>query len=304
MKVKTNAEKIVLQHFKKDNIVSTRRALETNIKNLYKHKFVQELHIYVTKIGLVLSDCFEDISIGSHTYLGSIEFICKKVINNKLLYNVMKAIEINSGSNTMKHDIEDIKTDIDYILKQYNVMISELVNRTNIQAFKQCFLNRKQNVRDVAFSTEKKDHKYFIMEDEENYKKVKMQIKINDTYEYDLYSKTAKSKITLFWPESNSEYFINISVINTINDKVMVTKSEVPINKKDSKVVLNFTFDENDLDRRVISLNVKVELLVNQSHEYTTGALFWKKHHKIYEKVKVSTHVENLTQLYRESNKK
>lgn len=304
MIIKKNAEQIANNYLKRDNIVSTKKVLEINIKNSYTHKFIQELQIYVTKIGLVLNDCLEDINIRAHTYLGSIELICKKVIKNDQLFNVMKVIDINTSGNTMKHEIEDIKIDIEYTLKQYNNMISELIKATKIQAYKQCFLNKKQNVRDVAFSTEKKHHKYFVIEDKLNNRKVKMQIKINPNYEYDLYSKTAKSKVTIFWPEGYEQYFINISVINTKNKRVMASKKEVHINNNEGKIAIWFTFNENDLDRRVIYFDVKIELLVNKVYNYTTGILFWKENHSYSTKESALIHIEHLSQLYAENNKK
>lgn len=304
MKIKYNAELIVKNHLKKDNIVATRKALENNVNHSYKHKFFQELQIYITKIGLVLSDCLEDTKIKNNTYLGSIEFICKRIIKKEQLYSVMRAISINDAGNQMKHSINDISGDIEFTLKQYNNMISELVKTTNIQAFKQCYLNKKQNVRDVAFNTELKHHKYFIIKDMYNNKDVKIQAKINPLYEYDQYSKTAKSKITLFWPEGNPGYYINVSVVNTKNKKTMVTAKEVSIGKSEEKVALNFTFNENDLSRRVISVDVKVDLLINKEHYYSTGILFWKDYHSYYTKENVTTHTEHLTQLYAEERKK
>ena len=95
MKLLSNAESIIEKEFRLDNVIATKKTLETNIANSYKTKFFQELQIYVTKIGIALSKCVQDVKMTTNTYLGSIDYVCKKILKNRQLYEVMRAIKIN-----------------------------------------------------------------------------------------------------------------------------------------------------------------------------------------------------------------
>ena len=92
MIIKKNAEAIVKEQLSRDNVVATRKALETNINHSYRHKFFQELQIYVTKIAIALDHCIEDINLGRNYYAGSIEFICKKIIKKEKCNLLIKYI--------------------------------------------------------------------------------------------------------------------------------------------------------------------------------------------------------------------
>ena len=299
MKLKTNSEKILNIHLNKDNFVSTKKALEANLKYNHKQKFFQELQIYITKLGIAISDCSQDCHISRNNYLGAIEFLCKKVVGKTQLYSVMKAININSAGNIMKHEINDINGDINYTLKQYNQLISELIFATKLQSLKQCYLSKKDNIRDVAFIEEQKHHKYFAINDKSRNKTIKLQLKLNPNYNLDPYTKTASSKITLFWPEENRGYSADVEIINTKTNKVIANKQKVSLQKEESKSIFALKFNENDIDRRVLSLKVKINLYRLTDKSYTTGHLFWKKNHSYNENVLVASHCETVTQLYR-----
>ena len=60
------------------------------------------MQLYVTRIGIILSDCYSDIHIETQTYLGSIDFICNRVLKNKAMYNIMRDIGINEAANAIK----------------------------------------------------------------------------------------------------------------------------------------------------------------------------------------------------------
>ena len=58
-------------------------------------------------------------------------------------------------------------------------------------------------------------------------------------------------------------------------------------------------FNESDLDRRILKIKVKVELLKLTDHYYETGALFWKKTHKYSKYESIGEYTDVLTQLYK-----
>ena len=216
MIIKRNADVILKDHFYRNNVMATRKALEANIKNNYIQKFFQELQIYVTKIGIALSECVEDVCLYNKTYYRTIEFICLKLLKNKQMFDVMEAIGINDKGNAMKHSNNDVKGSIDYTLSQYNQFISQIYKATKLQNIKLFFINRKKNDRDIELIKEEKHHKYFMIND------VKFQFKINPNYTLDPYTKTAQSKITLFWPEGKKDFYVDLFVVNEKNYQEIV----------------------------------------------------------------------------------
>ena len=293
MKLLPNAESIIEKEFHLDNVIATKKALETNINHSYKTKFFQELQIYVTKIGIALSKCVQDVKITTNTYLGSIDYICKKVLKNKQLYDVMRAIHVNDEGNKVKHSNKNVEGDIEYTLKQYNQFVSEIIKGTKINSFKLFYLNKKKNVRDIPLVEEKRHHKYFMI------KNVKFQLKINENYEIDLYEKKGYSKLTLYWPEANKGYAVNVVLTNPLNGRILGSINELEIDKFNSKHAFKLIFNESDLDRRILKIKVKVELLKLTDHYYETGALFWKKTHKYSRYDSIGEYTDVLTQLYK-----
>lgn len=302
MKLKHNAEQILKEYFARDNVVATKKALITNINNSYKHKFFQELQIYVTKIGLALVDCYEGAYLKANTYLGSIDFLCKRVIRKEQIYNVMKSININDNGNSNKHSLKDVEGDIDYTLQHYNHMIRELVYSTKLQTLKQCFLNKKNDERNAPLVAEKKDHKYFVMKHEKysGNNEIKLELKINSYYEVDPYTKKGLGTLMLCWPNSYEDYYINIKLTNTKTQKEICSKNHISLKEGKSSQSLPIYFCDSDLDKRVISLDVKLELLYEEDRCYTTGILAWKKYHSYKSYNTVDTRNEKLSHFYKQ----
>ena len=292
--LQSNANEKAKEIFKRKNLIAARKAVEFHIKNNHKTKFATELQIYVTKIGLALQECVEPPHrMKTNTYLGSIEFICKKILSNTPLYNIMRAIEINSNGNTDKHNIKDIDINIDFTLKNYNMLISEIVKNTGLSAFKTCYLNKPQNSRDIPIVDETRHHKYFIVGG------VNFQLKLNERYEVDPYSKTISSKITLYWPEGKKGNFVSITVKAAKSGRTICAKSRQDISQPNSKVALKFKCSEDEVERRVLYLTVTIKTEV-QDIEYagTTGILFWKEDHYKTVYKKTGKHTQELSQFF------
>ena len=294
MRLLPNANDIARKALKQDNTYAVYKSLTDMINHNYKHMFSTSFQMYVTKIGLALSNCSADIKMQNHTYLGSLDFICKKVIKNPPLYNVMRAIGMNDAGNTMKHDNRDLThIDIEFVLKQYNEMISQLVKTTNLDAFKMCYLNKGKNQRDVPLIKEEKHHKYFTINN------FQLQLKICPTYTVDNYQKILKSKLTLYWPKGRDNCYADVTVKNKKTGKVMGTVEKLNLSKDDSKHVFPLHCKENDLDRRVVTLAVTITLYRQTKEYYTTGALFWKSYHSYDSFSKIEEKTEVISQLFR-----
>ena len=294
-----NANDVARAYLDRNNVVAMKKSLESVIRNNYKTAFVKDMQIYVTKIGLALSECAATVKMTPPTYLGSISYICKKLLKNMSLYNVMRGIGINESGNTIKHDIKDIDVDIDLVLNNYNRMISDIVKCTGLVAFKSCYLNRTVNVRDIPVIDEERHRKFFMV------KNVKFQLKANENYQVDPYAKTVSSKITLYWPNGTPGRYVSIYIKCKKTGRILSSKEHVDIRQDNSKVALQFSCNETDLDRRVLYATAIIELEeYRREYSHTTGALFWKEDHYRYVYQTIERHEEEVSQFYKPNLKK
>lgn len=275
IKLVPNANKIAKNILHRDNVVAVKSCLEFHIKNGHQTKFASDLQIYVTKIGLALEECTTpEYKMRANTYLGSIDFICKKLLKMPALYNVMKDIDINNQGNTVKHQIKDVKVHIDFTVNTYNNLISEIVKATKLDAFKECYLNKQSSKRDIPIIDEERHHKYFMVG------KTKFQLKLNERYEIDPYAKSVASKITLYWPDGTPNRYASIYVKCKTTNRILCSLEHIDISSPNSKKALHFACKESDLDRRVLHLSVIVKVeRKEQKFSHTTGSLWWKKDH-------------------------
>lgn len=282
----------------RDNVVAAKKDLIYHIKNNHKIKFATALQIYVTKIGLVLEECVVHCSkndkMRANTYLGSIEFICKRILQNQPLYKIMKDIEVNSSGNADKHGIQDIKIDIDFTLKHYNILISEIIEHTGLKAFKECYLSKSPKDRDIPILEESKHHKFFTILG------IKFQLKMNQNYEVDPYNKTISSKLTLYWPEASPGKFVSVIVKSEKTGKKLFSKKHIDISSANSKKAMNLNYTESDLDRRVLRLNVLIKVEeIGEKYVYSTGVLFWKKDYYQEDYIVIKKHEEQISQYFK-----
>lgn len=292
MQIKKDANLIASKELQRNNVVAAYKSTKEAIKRNYRHNFVASLQMYVTKIGIILSHCVSGIELLHGTFLGTLDYICLKVLKNPQLYKLMRAVSINDTGNNMKHTINDINIDIDLVLDEYNKMISSIVKTTGITAFKKCYLNREKNGRDVPIVDEKRHHKYFEVDG------FKMQLKISPNYTVDQYSKSLCGKITLYWPEGVPGYYADIDIVNNRTKRKMSSAAKIDLGSDNSKKAFTFNCKENDLNRRVLYLSVKIKLYRIERDSYTTGALFWKNKHYCSNYIEVGAKTEELSQYF------
>lgn len=254
MKLLRNANKIAEEKLKLDNVIAAYKSVVTAMNNNYRHPFATSLQIYITKLGLILSECSQDVKMSVNTYLGSIDYICLKLLNNRALYNIMRNIEINNTGNSVKHSLEDIEIDIDLTLTQYNQFVSEIIKATQLIAFKRCYLNKGKNLRDVPIAEDAKHHKYFTVNN------IQFQLKISPDYTVDQYTKKLRSKITLYWPKGREGFFVGVTVSNDKSTRIMARMDKLAVSGDNSKHAFELICGETDLDRRVLYLTVQIEL--------------------------------------------
>lgn len=298
MILKPNANNIAMNRLKMDNVVSAYKSTCTAVNNNYKHPFAQNLQIYLTKIGLILSDCCQDISIEGHTFLSSIRFICLKVVKNPQLYKVMRALDINDNGNFVKHELKDINVDIKFTLIQYNELISQIIRTTGLDAFKVCYINfnhqkKSLNLRDVPLVEEQRHHKYFVVNG------FQFQLKICPDYTVDQYTKKLTSKITIYWPNARKDAAVDVVIKNKKTKAIVASATKIDLSKDNSKKAFPLHCSEKDLDRRVLELEATITLYKKEEHYYTTGILFWKESHSYDYYNKIEERTEVISQFFR-----
>lgn len=278
-----NANALAEKLLKRDNVVAVYKNMVEQYYKRHRTVFVQQMQVVVTKIGLILSECSSGSKIRTKTYLGSVDYICNNILKNKQLLKIMRVF-INDDGNDVKHSIKDIQVEMDTVMEQYNLFIKDIVRVTKLSAFNKYIIAPKKSVRDVPIISEEKHHKFFTI------KNFKFQLKICPNYTVDPYTKKVTSKLTLYWPKIAENYYVEISVINVKNKRIVCGKRQIDLgvnikNQIDGKYALTLNCTEDDLDRRVLNLRVEIILKnkVTKTHYYETGALFWKKTHSYKE---------------------
>lgn len=298
MKLLYNANDIASNKLKMNNVVSAYKSVKTAVDNNYIHQFALSLQVYITKLGLILNECVSDININAYTYLGSLDFICLRILNNRQLYKVMRVIDINDNGNDMKHNLKDLKIDIDFTLKQYNELISQIVKATKLNAFKVCYINRgsntkPRNLRDVPIAEDQRHHKYFTVNN------FQLQLKISPDYTVDHYAKVLCSKLTMYWPQGRTDCYADVFVKNVKTGANVAKIEKMDLSKNNAKHAFPLRCSERDLDRRVLKLEVTITLFKKKLNYYTTGILFWKQDHFYDRFEQVETKKEIVSQFFK-----
>ena len=203
----------------------------------------------------------------------------------KTRQRLMRAIGVNDAANDGKHQIRNVHVSIEDVLDVYNKMIEELVTATGLTALNICHLKKKQDVREVAIFDEKKSVRYGQIAN------VKYQLRLSPDYKADPYAKKVETTLTVFWPEAYEHMFLNVTVNNNKNHKVLAAKQGIDLSKA-GRWSLRISLHESDLDRRVLSVNVTIQLMKEQEQTTVTGHLFWKKEHSYTERKAVAQQVE------------
>ena len=294
-----NANKKIEGLLKRDNVVEIYDDMVKNLVEKRRTVFVEQLQVYVTKIGIILSDCAKHVKLTNNNYSSSVNYICDKIIYNQKMNLNMRFLRINDNGNLVKHSIEDVELYMDELKNEYNNFIKEIINVTGFTALNKCLIVIKPSTRDIPLITEEKHHKYFAID------KCKFQLKICPKYSIDRYTKKISSKLTLYWPQTKYGYYARVRIINPINNRIISEKRNIDLNEnilnqRDGKYAIQLNFSEADLDRRVLNLMVDVDITkkVTESRSYYPS---YNRHrnNQTNKMVKVGTYSCTLSQIFR-----
>lgn len=272
------------------------KSLCDDIRRGYETVFATDFQTYVQRIGGCVQQCVIGKRMRYNTYLGAVDFLCGDILHNKTCQKLMRAVDVNDEANKGKHTIKNVNVDIGEVLNIYNHMIDVLVKETSLSALKICKLGVKSDIRDKAIFEDKKSVKYGQVDN------VKFQLMLSPQYKADPYTKRVETLLTIIWPEAHKDFFFVISVTNKMNNKQIIAPKEINLSKPGNRKV-KLSLSESALDRRVLSLEVSIQLKKEKEQSYTTGILFWKKNHSYLEKEDVAQTAVTISQLLRnESN--
>ena len=111
--------------------------------------FATQLQIYITRIGLIVSECSLEKKMGKGYMLGAIEYLCIDVCHNRPLWHYLQAIDVNYQGNIGKHTLKDIDINIGECIGQYNKLINELIKQTGSKVLDNCKLHPKTKEKKI-----------------------------------------------------------------------------------------------------------------------------------------------------------
>ena len=275
-----NANQIISKELHKKSTAAYYKSLVDAVNNKYQTRFVSDMQIYVTRIGIIVSSVVEGRHITYNTYLGSIDYLCNVVLKNKNLYSILRAIEINTEGNLGKHSIKNISADIEECVRQYNRLIKGLID-VGLTEFSISYLKlNAKEYRDKEIFIEKYEEKFGTLAG------TKFKVELSKNTKLDPYDKTITTQLIISWPNSHSKRKFNIDLF--VKNRTVGKKDNIVLANPGKQ---NFTIrvKERDLDRRKLTVKAKLSLVEDRESTYETGFLFWKKQHTYTSEVNVAT---------------
>lgn len=236
--------------------------------------FTISMQNLITQLGLVISQAVANQKMKTKTYLGSIEYLCIKILKDTQLLKHLKATEINENANQVKHSIKkNREISVKDSLYYYNRLVNSLTAVLNLPILKQAQirLNNKQ-AKNTIF--EEKDHiKYELVG------KYRFKFFLSPKYEFDRYSKEAIASLDITW-DKKYDREAKISIFSSVTNKQLMHMS-FGLSKQNSRTV-KFKVTENDFERNSKTIKIKVNILVLHHYteteveevKYTSGFIF------------------------------
>lgn len=255
------------------------KSVKTAYINGYNTVFARDIQVLITTLGLLIAEAYGH-ELKPSTFLGSIDYLCLKILKNKEIHKFMKDLEINDQGNNSKHTLKEVIVNNDECIHQYNHLVDELIAKTTFDSLKKMKI----------YKTQKKENNLNIFKEFKSVRyelvgKNNMTFKLSPYYSFDKYAKKAKIDLTIIW-EKESDEFVELTITNTKTGK---KKNVNPFDLDDKlKKTIEIQCKEDDLSSdNVISIDLYMELhrtievkktkIVKERHPYETGHLFWKK---------------------------
>lgn len=286
--LKQNAKEIVKKYCNQKEIKASFLETIEAVNKKYEVTFSDRMQKLITKIGLIISECSQSNKIKNSTFLGSVDFLCFKVIEDPSRKKFLLATSINQNGNKNKHSLEKNEIiNIEECVHQYNKILQEIANKYNLQEILTLSINsnkqKKQPVKNIFAEARSIKYDSFAGND--------IKFTLSPFYEFDKFKKIATVELAIDWEkESKDDLLITISS-NKSGSTLLSKRFSLYGSHYEN---LRLPISANDLgEENLLELNVKVQVYRDvmvrkkEQHTYTTGILFWKKYHTYDADVKV-----------------
>ncbi|MBE5763131.1 MAG: hypothetical protein E7338_02790 [Clostridiales bacterium] len=152
--------------------------------------FATQLQIYITRIGLIVSECSLEKKMEKGYMLGAIQYLCIDVCHSRPLWHYLQAIDVNYQGNVGKHTLKDIDINIGECIGQYNKLINELIKQTGSKVLGKCKLRPKTTKKEKKIFKDNNVEQFGILNTKKTFTKreIKYSIKALGKYCVDKYN--------------------------------------------------------------------------------------------------------------------
>lgn len=280
IELKSNAKELVKKYCNQKEIRASFYETIEAVNKKYEVTFSDRMQKLITKIGLIMSECSQTTKIKYATFLGSVDFLCYKVIGDPSRKKFLLATSINENGNKNKHSLDKNEViNIEECVHQYNKILKEIASIYNLQEILTLSIKqnqpKKQPVKNIF--AEARSIKYDTFDGND------LKFTLSPFYEFDKFKKLATVELAIDWQkESNDDIQVTI-YSNKSGSKLLTERFSLSGSHYEN---LRLPVSVNDLDtNNLLELNVKVQVYRDvkvkkkEKRTYTTGILMWKKYH-------------------------
>lgn len=257
-------------------------ALEAYTKN-YEVEFSGRMQNLITKIGLIMSEISTTHKIPRNTFLGSVDYLCNKVIDDKSRQKFLLATSINENGNKNKHTLaKHEEINIKECVHQYHEILNAIANKYNLPEILKLKLNQKSTTPKKQppknIFAEARSIKYDSFDGND------IKFTLSPFYEFDKFKKVAIVELAVDWEKkSNDSLKLTISGTKWNSNTLLVETINLSKSKYEN---LRIPVSENEMrENNLLELYIKVDVIrpvtvtKTRKQSYTTGILFWKETH-------------------------
>lgn len=110
------------------------RSIRDMARNSLKDGFAMSMQMLITKIAKTIRSGIEEPATEPKFYNDAIRYLCVMLLENEDLYNDL--IDVNKNNNIIDFAINDSAMDIGESVRLYNLLLTELNNKLNIEELK------------------------------------------------------------------------------------------------------------------------------------------------------------------------
>lgn len=279
IKLKSNAKEIVNKYCNQKEVRASFYETLEAVRKKFEVAFSDRMQKLITKIGLIMSECSETEKIKNKTFLGSVDFLCYKVIEDPSRKKFLIATSVNENGNKNKHSLSKNEViNINECVHQYNQILYSISSKYNLTELLKLTIkkenkHKKQPTKNIF--AEARSIKYDTFDGND------IKFTLSPFYEFDKFKKIAIVELAVDWEKQSSDS-IKITIISKKSGKKLHSQKMKLYNSNYENLRIPISvndIDENNLISLQLDIDVfrKVEVTKTKTEYYQTGILFWKQ---------------------------